>query len=162
MRLRLTTPDRLISYSNGYGGAGATFARRAARLVRRRVDSPGESKLRLCLVLVGLPEPRCNVTLGTDDRPIGRVDLLLEEYRLILEYEGDHHRTDKDQWNLDISRVEELTAEGYRVLRVTAQHIGRPRVLVKRVHTALVAGGYPGPAPVFTGEWAALFERSAR
>jgi hypothetical protein len=84
------------------------------------------------MVLAGLPEPRCNITLGTEDRPIGRVDLLLEAYRVILEYEGDHHRTDKWQWNVDISRVEEFTAEGYRVLRVTAAHLQQPRALLKR------------------------------
>ncbi len=162
VRLRLTTPDRLVAYSHGYRGAGAALARRAAVLVRQRVDSPGESRLRLGLVLAGLPEPQGNVTLGTDTRPIGRVDLLLEEYRLILEYEGDQHRTDKWQWNVDISWVEELSAEGYRVLRVTAQHMRQPRVLVRRVHAALVAGGYSGPAPVFTAEWSTLFERLAR
>ena len=100
------------------------LARRAAGLVRARVDSPGETKLRLCLVLAGLPEPRCNITLGTDDGPIG--------------------------------------TEGYRVLRVTAAHLRQPRTLVKRVHAALVAGGYRGPEPVFTAEWSALFERVAR
>jgi hypothetical protein len=114
------------------------------------------------MVLAGLPEPRCNITLGTEDRPIGRVDLLLEAYRVILEYEGDHHRTDKWQWNVDISRVEEFTAEGYRVLRVTAAHLQQPRALLKRAHAALVAGGYDGPEPVFTAEWSALFERVAR
>ena len=162
VRLKRTTPARLVAYSDDYGGAGAAMARRAARLVRRRVDSPGESRLRLCLVLAGLPEPECNITLGTDDRPIGRVDLLLEAYRLILEYEGDQHRTDRWQWNVDIGRVEEFSAEGYRVLRVTADHMRQPRALLRRVHTALVAGGYTGPAPVFTGEWSALFERVAR
>jgi hypothetical protein len=43
-------------------------------MVRARIDSPGETRLRLCLVLAGLPEPCCNITLGTDNRPIGRVD----------------------------------------------------------------------------------------
>lgn len=158
VRRRLTTPERLGAYTQAYRGAGAAFARRAAAMVHRRVDSPRETQLRLCLVLAGLPEPECNVTLGTDDRPIGKVDLLLEAYKVILEYEGDHHRTDRWQWNVDIGRVEEFTAEGYRVIRVTAAHLRQPRVLVSRVHAALVAGGYNGPAPVFSTEWSGLFE----
>jgi len=158
VRRRLTTPERLIAYTRSFRGAGAVIARRAAAMVRRRVDSPGETKLRLCLVLAGLPEPQCNITLGTDDYPLGKVDLLLDAYRLIIEYEGDHHRTDKRHWNVDIGRVEEFTAEGYRVLRVTADHLHRARALVNRVHTALVAGGYVGPLPAFSSEWSALFE----
>ena len=162
VRRKLTTPDRLITYTRTFRGAGAALARRAAAMVRKRVDSPGETKLRLCLILAGLPEPACNITLGTDDYPIGRVDLLLEEYRLILEYEGDYHRIDRQQWSVDIGRVEDFTTEGYRVLRVIADHMRRPRALVHRVHAALVAGGYAGPAPVFTKEWSALFERVGR
>jgi hypothetical protein len=158
VRRSRTTPARLTAYARSYRGAGAPRARRAAALVRERVDSPRETALRLCLVLAGLPEPECNVTLGTEDRPIGRVDLLLELYKLILEYEGDQHRTDRWQWNIDIGRVEEFSAEGYRVLRVTAEHMRRPRALVLRVHAALVAGGYRGPAPTFSAEWSELFE----
>ena len=158
VRRKLTMPERLVAFTATHRGAAAARARRAAALVRQRVDSPGETKLRLCLVLAGLPEPTCNITLGTDDYPIGTVDLLLEAYKVILEYEGDHHRTDKRQWNVDIGRVDGFTAEGYRVLRVTAEHMRRPRTLVHRVHAALVAGGYTGPAPVFTAEWSALFE----
>lgn len=50
----------------------------------------------------GLPEPSCNLTIGTNDYPIGRVDLVYERFKVIIEYEGDQHRTDKWQWNLDI------------------------------------------------------------
>ena len=158
VRRNRTTPPRLVAYARVHRGAGAALVRRAAALVRDRVDSPRETKLRLCLVLAGLPEPECNPLLGTADYPIGRVDLLLEAYKLILEYEGDQHRTDKGQWNTDIYRVEEFTSEGYRVLRVTAEHMHQPRILVRRVHAALVKGGYTGPAPAFTAEWTALFE----
>ncbi len=108
-----------MAYAVEFSGPQAAAARRAAGLVRRRVDSVRETRLRLCLVLAGLPEPRCNVTLGTDEAPIGRVDLLLEEFLLILEYEGDQHR-EKDQWTIDIDRGEAFSAEGYRTIRVTA------------------------------------------
>lgn len=84
VRRKRSTPARLIDYLRGYRGAGVAVARRAAALVRERVDSPRESKLRLCLVLAGLPEPEGNPLLGTKDHPIGRVDLLLEAYKLIL------------------------------------------------------------------------------
>ena len=162
VRLRRCTPESLIAYAAGSREPGVAMARRASHLVRRRVDSPQETRLRLCIVFAGLPEPRCNVTLGTDDRPIGRVDLLLEEFTLILEYEGDQHRIDRNQWNVDIGRVEEFGYEGYYVLRVTSAHLRSPRTLIQRIHRALVGRGYSGPPPAFTPEWCALFERFVR
>jgi len=44
-------------------------------------------------VLAGLPVPECNLVIGDDDGPIGRVDLVYLAYKLIIEYEGDQHRT---------------------------------------------------------------------
>jgi len=86
----------------------------------------------------------------------------LDEFTLILEYEGDQHRTDLEQWNLDIGRVEAFGNEGYRVLRVTSAHLRAPRILIDRIHRAMVAGGYSGQPPAFTPEWRALFERFVR
>jgi hypothetical protein len=131
-------------------------------LIRERVDSVRETRLRLCLVLAGLPEPQCNVLLKTGAYPIGRVDLLLEEFLVVVEYDGDQHRTDPRQWSADIYRGEECTALGYRTVRVTKSHLRRPRSVVWRVYEAMRLGGYTGPPPVFTPEWCVLFERSVR
>ena len=120
VRLRRCTVDSLRKYAYSYRGPGAPAAQRAVSLVRERVDSIRETRLRLCLVIAGLPEPWCNVVLGTDDHPIGRVDLLLDGYFVIIEYDGDQHRIDKAQWATDITRNEKFVAEGYRIIRVTA------------------------------------------
>jgi hypothetical protein len=152
----------LQSYAKTFSGQHRARGRRAAGLVRERVDSPQETVLRLCLVLAGLPEPSCNLTIGTNDYPIGRVDLVYERLKVIIEYEGDQHRTDKWQWNLDIGRQEEFMAAGWTVIRVTAQRMRHPRALVGKVYTALQESGYRGPAPSFSTEWSALFEVAAR
>ena len=55
VRLRRCTLDSLREYANSYGGRGASQARRAASMVRERVDSFQETRLRLCLVLTGVP-----------------------------------------------------------------------------------------------------------
>jgi hypothetical protein len=115
LRLRRCSLASLRAYAAVCTARGAVRARRAAALVRERVDSPRETRLRLILVLAGLPDPECNVTIGTDDRPIGRVDLIYQQYRLIIEYEGDQHRSDRYQWNTDIHRHEGF-AEGVYIL----------------------------------------------
>lgn len=150
-------PD-LTRAADDSAGRGCRRLRRAAGLVRKRVDSLSETRLRLCLVLAGLPEPRCNVVLGDGDRAIGRVDLLVEEFGLILEYDGDQHR-DRGQWNVDLDRDDAFTAADFATIRVTRDRLRRPRQLVGKVYARLVERGYRGPAPTFTAEWVALFER---
>jgi hypothetical protein len=36
---------------------------------------------------------KCNLIIGDDQGPIGRVDLVYLAYMVIIEYEGDQHRT---------------------------------------------------------------------
>ena len=55
-----STPTRLCDAAAAHRGRGAVVARRASALVRERVDSVQETRLRLCLVLAGLPEPQVN------------------------------------------------------------------------------------------------------
>lgn len=157
VRNGLVEVDEVLAMAEEVTGRGSRHLRRAASLVRERVDSLPETRLRLCLVLAGLPEPRTNVTLGHEDRVIGRVDLLVEDHGLILEYDGDQHR-DSGQWNVDLDRDEAFARAGFTTLRVTRQRMRRPRQLVGRVHARLVGLGYRGPAPTFDAEWIRLFE----
>jgi very-short-patch-repair endonuclease len=76
------------------------------------------------LVLAGLPVPECNLVIGDDHGPIGRVDLVYVAYRLIIEYEGDQHRTDRFQWNRDIDRQELFTRAHWTLIRVTSERAG--------------------------------------
>jgi hypothetical protein len=157
IRRRRTTLARLQSAVQGYSGRGAVAARTAVKLVRERVDSPRETWLRLCLVLAGLPVPECNLVIGDGHGPIGRVDLVYVAYRLIIEYEGDQHRTDRFQWNRDIDRQELFTRAHWTLIRVTSERARWPRQLVRAVYQALEANGYTGPPPEFSQLWLSLF-----
>jgi hypothetical protein len=141
------TTEALLSASAGHRGRGALHARRAAGLVRPSVDSPRESELRLCLVLAGLPEPACNPLIGGPRLPVGRADLVYLELKVVIEYEGDQHRTDLRQWNRDIERQELLSAEGWIVVRITAERMSRPRSAVARVLQALREAATQAPTP---------------
>jgi hypothetical protein len=158
LRRRRTTLGRLQAAVREYSGRGVVPARRAVNLVRQRVDSPRETWLRLCLVLAGLPTPECNVIIGDDRGPMGRVDLVYLAYKLILEYEGDQHRTDRNQWNADIDRYEDFARDKWTLIRVTSERARWPRHVVRTVYQALRANGYQGPPPEFSQLWISLFE----
>jgi hypothetical protein len=157
VRLGRVSPRELVDAAHAHGGRGVVLARRAAALVRERVDSIQETRLRLCLVLSGLPEPQVNPVVFVGGRALGRVDLFWSRWRVALEYEGDQHRTDPRQWNVDIRRYEQLTSDGCPVVRVTAERMRHPRAVVALVVAALRAAGWDDSSPVFDEEWHRLF-----
>ena len=107
-------------------GRGARYRREALGLVRAGSASPGETRARLLFHRAGLPEPELNVDVGDAHRRIARVDFLWSAQKVVVEYEGDHHRTDRSQWQWDIHRTRELGALGFRVIRMTAADLDDP------------------------------------
>lgn len=71
--------------------------------------------------------------------PVGRVDLAYLLFKILIEYKGDQHRTDRGQWNFDINRMEAFTDLGFTVIRVTAQRVRRPRDVVLRIDASCVS-----------------------
>ncbi|MGH3499371.1 MAG: hypothetical protein ACRDQA_00490 [Nocardioidaceae bacterium] len=68
--LGLTTESRLVERAGASQERCAVRARQAAALVRAGVDSPMETRLRLLIVLAGLPEPVVN-HIVRDDQAAG-------------------------------------------------------------------------------------------
>lgn len=140
---------------------GVALARRAADLVRARVDSPMETRLRLLIVFAGLPEPRVNLTLRTEYGDVSRrYDLSYPEIRVIVEYDGRQHAESIEQWESDLTRREEIDDSGWRILVVTSNGIYKhPAQTVLRVWRLLRARRLPavparpgdGWRPHFTG-----------
>ena len=162
VHLGLASLSEVAAALSSATGRDCRRSRRAAELVRERVDSPQETRLRLLVVFSGLPEPACNIEIGGERFFIAKVDLYLRRWNIVLEYEGDQHRSDDNQWTHDIGRYEDLAAAGHIVIRVTKQTMRRPRDLVWRIHRALVSRGYDGPLPQFGAEWAEAFGRRPR
>ena len=80
------------------------------------------------------------VLLDDRRRFLGEVDLLYRAQKVVIEYEGDYHRTDKAKWRSDVVRYERMQDAGYRVIRVTADDLeDRPAETVARVRAALAA-----------------------
>ena len=128
---------------------GIRAAREALELVRPGADSPQESRLRARLVLDGVPEPAVNpcIRLATGQRL--RVDLVWAEAKVAVEYDGDQHRTDRRQWREDRERDAALRAEGWEVIRVTAD-VFRPghwELFVRQLRGLVAARTMPGRVP---------------
>lgn len=99
---------------------GARRLRAALALIRRGAASPQETRSRLAVVRAGLPEPELQVEIrDRRGRFIARVDMAFPQQRVVVEYEGDHHRTDRHQWAADVRRHREVGRQGWAVLRWT-------------------------------------------
>ena len=77
-----------------------------------------ETRLRLALVLAGLPKPEVQVSLPGVH---ARADLYYPAAGLVIEYDGATHR---ESLGADNRRQNRLVNAGYRVLRFTATDVG--------------------------------------
>jgi very-short-patch-repair endonuclease len=121
------------------GRKGVAAARPLLDLVEPAAESPMESRLRMLLVLGGLSRPQAQVSLHADDGEfLGRADLYYPGSRLVMEYDGETHRSSLVD---DNRRQNRLLSAGFRVLRFTAADVLRsPGAVLTQVRTA-VAGG---------------------
>ena len=139
------SPTHIRQFVAASSAHGARHAREVAELVRSKVDSPNESRLRLLLVSGGLPEPAVNHEIRTEWRTAKRrIDLCYEKWKVAIEFDGRHHIDRVHQWEDDILRREELEAMGWRFIVVTSSEMYRePLRVLQRVVDALAAAGAP-------------------
>lgn len=122
-----------------------------------RARSIKESETRAVLVFAGLPRPESNspVPLGDDAVAIG--DLVYRRWRLVIEYEGRQHQTDRERYHSDLDRYALFRAHDVHYVQVTYEKLTHPRTLVGEVFRELLVCGYDGPPPTFGAQWALLF-----
>jgi hypothetical protein len=141
---RITKQD-LRSLIERYPGArGNKRARLLIDMMDAGAESPKESWLRLVLVVAGFTPPTTQIRV-TDGQFVAYLDMGWEHQMVALEYDGDHHRTDREQYVNDIRRAETLERLGWHVVRVVKED--RPRDIVERVSRALERRGYTTSAP---------------
>jgi Protein of unknown function (DUF559) len=162
LKAKLTTIPTLVEAIEAWDGYGTRLALRAARLMREGVDSPMETRVRLLIVLAGLPEPTVNVIVrGEDGSWRMRFDLCYLDHRLIVEYDGRRHPDSPEQWEHDIYRREDLDQMGYRLIIVTSRGIyNEPHRTLARVRDALRERGVRVPSR-FKNEWRRHFPTMA-
>jgi hypothetical protein len=101
------------------GGRGWKRMLRVAELTDGGAESPQESRLRVRIVLAGLPPPVTQFVVERDGRFVARVDLAWPQLRVAVEYDGLWHH-DPEQFHRDRQRLNRLLGEDWIVLHLTA------------------------------------------
>jgi very-short-patch-repair endonuclease len=96
------------------------------------------------LVRAGLPPPETQIEF-TDEFGVTRirVDMGWREWKVAVEYDGVQHWSDRHQRSWDIDRIAILESLGWVVVRVSAEMLTRPAVIIQRVAGKLRAAGCP-------------------
>ena len=144
-------PDPMLA-ALAFGTRRPGYARlvRAAPLRRSGVRSRAETLLRLMIASAGLPEPVvAHPVLSTErstERWRAEADLAWPSFGVLVEYEGDEHRTSRRRFATDIRRFDRYTDEGWRAVRATrADVFEQPRELMGRLERRLRDGGWRPP-----------------
>lgn len=120
----LATPEQLERAVAEWGSRrGARSLAWALPRLRVGVDSRPETLTRLCLVEAGFPEPLVGDATTVLDGRVLHPDLKWPQWRILLEYEGDGHRVNRERWKRDIARKGDLEAAGWLVIRVTSDDL---------------------------------------
>lgn len=110
----------------------------------RAPESPFETLLFRLLKAAGLPTPVVQYEVLEGARVIARVDFAYPEIKLAIEADGFEHHAGRIRFESDRLRANELTARGWRIIRVTWAQMQRdPEAVVRVIGTAL---GWPGSA----------------
>lgn len=145
--------EELVAFTAKAAGPHHRKAKLGAALVRAGVDSPMETRLRLLIVLAGLPEPTVNhQVLDGDGNVVRRFDLAYVGARLAIEYDGRQHAESTEQWHGDIVRDEELDDWQVRRLVIVAKDIySTPGNTLRRIAKVMRACGMT--VPPMSNEW---------
>ncbi len=137
LHARLVTIAELNTYVADHRRTrGIVRFRRVVDLVEPKAESPMETRLRMLLMIAGLPRPEAQVSIKDDQgRFLGRPDLFYGLQRLAIEYDGGNHR---DRLVDDNRRQNSLIGAGLRLLRFTKADVyGTPDLVAMQVRNSL-------------------------
>lgn len=115
-RFRADEVDGLIAR---YGPVrGVRQLRELLPLVDAGAESLKESWLRLLLVDAGLPAPETQIPVTDGNEAFAFLDMGWRDLQLAVEYDGDHHRTDRPSYVRDLRRLPKIETKGWEVMRI--------------------------------------------
>lgn len=136
-------PELAARVAGGFHRRGIRSARLAVPQIRDGAESRPETLVRLALIARGLTEPELQVRLFDDGGAfIGRADMYYPSFRVVVEYDGEQHRTDDTQYAKDARRVEEFQLARNAVVRIRKQALPNLWLECARVERTLRARGW--------------------
>jgi hypothetical protein len=143
-------PDELLRRRDLNPGArGCRRLDEVVRLADPRAESPRETRVRLALVLAGLPAPEVQYEVIDEwGRPVARLDLAYPARRVAIEYDGAVH-FDEVKARSDRQRDAILAGYGWQTVRLTSADLGSALpITVGRIRRLLAARAlFPSPKP---------------
>ncbi|MFL6080941.1 MAG: hypothetical protein ACJ714_13525 [Ornithinibacter sp.] len=122
LRRGIVTQDLLLAAAAArVGRRHAGVLMPLARLARPGAASPGESLARWWFWTWALPEPELNVAVHDNlGQWLATVDFRWRAQRVVGEYDGDVHRTDRRDWQRNKQRRASLEDAGWAYVDMTA------------------------------------------
>jgi putative AbiEi antitoxin of type IV toxin-antitoxin system/uncharacterized protein DUF559/transcriptional regulator with AbiEi antitoxin domain of type IV toxin-antitoxin system len=109
-----------------------------ARATLGVTESPLEAQALTLLRSAGLPIPMLQYIVEEDGRFVARLDLAYPEKRVALEIDGFRFHDTRESFDTERARGNELQAIGWKVLRLTSQHLERsPEEVAEWIRRAL-------------------------
>lgn len=125
---------------------GIVRLRAAAEVAREGAESRYETLVRFELARMGLDDLELQVDVCDHEGYwIGRFDLVDRIRKLIIEYDGEQHRTDRAQYLKDLRRLERAREAGYRILRLHKEDFRPERLDATRRRLCEFLGRAPVP-----------------
>lgn len=122
-----TAEDLHVALRSGGHGKGVRQARLVTELADGRIESPGESRLRWLLRVLGylhfVPQVR---VLDEAGRVVARVDFLCQAPRVVVEFDGRGKYGAPDDLWAEKRREDRIRELGYEVVRVTWDDLRHP------------------------------------
>lgn len=120
------------------GARGIRQLRAALDLADGGAESPQETRLRLLLVRSGFPRPVTQIIVTNPRGRDRRIDMGWPEFMVGVEYDGEQHFKNPDDYAEDIERLEFLANRGWTIVRVSSRQLRYERpAIVRRVAHAL-------------------------
>ena len=140
LRRRHCSRDQLLDTT---GVRHARFLSKAAAMADPRSASARESVFRVAMVDAGLPLPELNKDIIEQGIWLGSGDFVWEQYRVIADYDGEHHNS-ASQRHQDAATRNAYTAHGWRHVVITKTMTNKMHVAVAFVVDALRQRGWRG------------------
>ena len=128
------TLDALTRATDHFTGRGAVAGAAALAQLRQGAESRPETLVRLILARAGFPEPELQAEIvDSRGRQLGFADLYFRDFKVVVEYDGEKHRTNSRQHDRDLSRIDSFIAAGHAVVRIRWRRLFRDQSSIPRL-----------------------------